>query len=364
MKRLIKAVIIALAVVGLTVAGYLAFDSMDKQAATAHLQADGLPTIKDGWQGNPIDQKGRFMNYEYPYMPRVIDILKWKVVDGNKFKEEKISDQHRVEVQDPSAFLASNDDGIMWMGHASFFLRLNGVSIVTDPVFGDPTFLKRFVAVPSPLEKIKAVDVILISHDHRDHLDEDSIKGLTAKFPNATIVAGLRSEEILREWAPSNPISTLGWFQQIADLNGLRITFVPVRHWSRRGLLDTNWRLWGGFVIEGTPSKIYFGGDSGYGRHYREVGEMFPNIDYFLVGIGAYEPRWFMEPNHNSPAEAVKGFKESGAKTLIPMHYGTFDLSDEPPGRPLEALMDAAREKGVADRVKPLAIYGSVTFSR
>ena len=117
-------------------------------------------------------------------------------------------------------------------------------------------------------------------------------------------------------------------------------------------------------MIEGAMTKIYFGGDSGYGRHYREVGEMFPNIDYFLVGIGAYEPRWFMEPNHNSPAEAVKGFKDSGAATLIPMHYGTFDLSDEPPGRPLDALMDAAREEGVAERVRPLAIYGSFTFSR
>lgn len=304
------------------------------------------------------------MNDEFPYVPRLADILKWKVVDGNRFKESKREDKRRVEVMDPSAFLAGHEDGIMWMGHASFFIRIDGVSILTDPVFGEPTFLKRFVPVPSPIESISNVDLILISHDHRDHLDEESIRQLGAKFPKATIVAGLRSEELIREWTPSNTIRTLGWFQQAVETGSVKLTFVPVRHWSRRGLTDTNWRLWGGYVIEGSRQKIYFGGDSGYGRHYREVGELFSGIDYFLIGIGAYEPRWFMEPNHNSPAEALKGFQDAGAKTLVPMHYGTFDLSDEPPAEPLESLLNEATRLGVKDRVKPLAIYGSIPLER
>jgi len=118
--------------------------------------------------------------------------------------------------------------------------------------------LKAFVALLllSGRHWAYPVGAAFVSHDHRDHLDEDSIKALAAKFPNATIVAGLRSEEILHEWAPSNPVSTIGWFQQIADLQGLKITFVPLRHWSRRGLFDTNWRLWGGFVIEGAMDLI------------------------------------------------------------------------------------------------------------
>ena len=362
MKRWAARVGIALLAAAAVVAGVLAYSSMDHQTLTTRKKQNDLFTIKPGWEGNPVDQKGRFMNDEFPYVPRMLDVLKWKVVDGNKFKDEKNADQRRVEVLDPSEFLAGTGDGIMWMGHASFFIRIDGVSILTDPVFGDPSFLKRFVPAPSPIEKIKAVDLILISHDHRDHLDEDTMKALGVKFPDATIVAGLGSEELLADWMPSNPVRTLGWFQQIADVKNLRLTFVPVRHWSRRGLFDTNERLWGGFVIEGASRRIYFGGDSGYGRHYREVGELFPGIDYFLVGIGAYEPRWFMEPNHNSPAEAVKGFQEAGAKVLIPMHYATFDLSDEPPGRPLEMLIDSAKEQGLSDRVQPLPIYGYVTF--
>jgi L-ascorbate metabolism protein UlaG (beta-lactamase superfamily) len=194
-------------------------------------------------------------------------------------------------------------------------------------------------------------------------MDEGTIRSLAEKFPGATIVAGLRSDELLRGWAPSNPIQTIGWFQQVAGIKGLRISFVPVRHWSRRGLMDTNWRLWGGYVIEGREQKIYFGGDSGYGRHYREVGELFPGIDFFLIGIGAYEPRWFMEPNHTTPAEALRGFVDSGAKALIPMHYGTFDLSDEPPGDPLANLLKEADAAGIRDRLRPLAIYESIPLS-
>ncbi|HTH38555.1 MAG TPA: MBL fold metallo-hydrolase, partial [Pyrinomonadaceae bacterium] len=159
------------------------------------------------------------------------------------------------------------------------------------------------------------------------------------------------------EWkTPSNPIKTAGWFQQYDTGGPVKIYFVPVRHWSRRGLFDTNERLWGSFVIQCDAATIYFGGDSGYGRHYREIGELFPSIDYFLLGIGAYEPRWFMEPNHNNPGDVVKAFRDSGARALVPMHYGTFDLSDEPPGQPLKFLLNEAEATGVRDRVRVLAI--------
>lgn len=360
MRRWATRVALILILFGAAIAALVAIDAGDSPSLSGNMKQEDLPIIKSGWQGNPTDQKGRFMNDELPYLPRLVDVIKWKLLQGNQFRYAKASDTRRVEVRDPSAFLASNDDGIMWMGHASFFIRIDGVSIVTDPVFGEPPFLKRFVPVPLPLDSIKNIDLILISHDHRDHLDEATIKDITAKFPDATIVAGLRSEDVLRDWAPSNQIRTIGWFQQLTEVKGIRISFVPTRHWSRRGLADTNWRLWGAFVIEGSKQKIYFGGDSGYGRHYGEVGEMFPNIDFFLVGIGAYEPRWFMEPNHNTPAEALKGFQDAGAKTLIPMHYGTFDLSDEPPSAPLETLLKEADLNGVREHMKPLAIYESI----
>ena len=331
------------------------------QVLTKYEKNDELPVIKAGWQGNPVDQKDRFMNDEHPFVPKMTDVLKWKA-GGNKFKHEKENDKERLEVKDPSEFLASERDGILWLGHASFFLRLNGVSILTDPIFGNPPLVSRFVEVPSPLEKLKAVDYILLSHDHRDHTDETTLRAVTKKFPGATMLAGLKMDDILNEWkTPSNRLMTAGWFQQFKTGDDrVKFFFLPVRHWSRRGFFDTNYRLWGGFVIQTEKATIYFAGDSGFGRHYRETAELFPKIDYFLIGIGAYEPRWFMEPNHNTPAEALRAFQEAGARMLIPMHYGTFDLSDEPPSWPLKTLIKEAEDAGLREHIRPLAINESI----
>ncbi|HJU61873.1 MAG TPA: MBL fold metallo-hydrolase, partial [Candidatus Binatia bacterium] len=267
----------------------------DSQVLSGHTRNEELPTIKPGWPGNAVDQHGRFINHEFPFLPKTLDLLKWQL-GRNKFAEEKKDDRERLGVRDPSEFLASERDGLLWLGHASFFIRLGGIALLTDPVFGDPTFVTRYIDVPSPLEKIRQVDYILLSHDHRDHMDETTLTAIAQKFPNARFLAGLRSEGVLSDWkTDSNPVTTAGWFQQFATSNhNVRIFFLPVRHWSRRGLFDTNWRLWGGYIIQSEKATIYFGGDSGYGKHYRETGELFPEIDYFLIGIGAYEPRWFM----------------------------------------------------------------------
>ena len=112
-----------------------AWTETDKAVLKGYKQNSELRTIKEGWPGSPVDQRDRFMNDEYPFLPSMMDLLKWKV-GGNSFKEEKESDTWRIEVKDPRAFLSSNDDGILWLGHASFFIRLNGVSILTDPIFG------------------------------------------------------------------------------------------------------------------------------------------------------------------------------------------------------------------------------------
>ncbi len=332
----------------------------DEQVISGRIKNDDLAVIKAGWEGNAVDQRGRFMNDEFPFLPKTRDLLAWQL-GRNKFRDEKRGDTNRLAVRDPAAFLASEDDGILWLGHASFFIRLNGVSILTDPIFDTPSFVRRWVEVPSQLDQIRRVDHVLLSHDHRDHTDEASLKKIAAKFPNATFIGGLRMDDILNEWkTPENPVKTAGWFQKVETGGPVNFYYVPVRHWSRRGLFDTNKRLWGGFVIESNSTTIYFGGDSGYGRHYRETAELFPKIDYFLIGIGAYEPRWFMEPNHNNPDDVIKAFKDIGGRTLVPMHYGTFDLSDEPPGQPLQLLLAAAETAGIRDQVRVLAINEAI----
>lgn len=361
-KWLIRIGLAILIIIG-TLFVIAAWSQADKAALTSYTRNDELQTVKPGWPGTPVDQKDRFINHEFPFLPSAADLLKWKL-GGNSLETEKANDTSRLEVKDPREFLTSGEDGIVWLGHASFYIRLNGVGILTDPVFGEPPLIDRFVPVPSPLENIPQVDYILLSHDHRDHMDETTLRAIAQKFPNARFLAGLRSEDVLNEWkTPTNAVGTAGWFQEFAlGDDRVQIYFLPVRHWSRRALFDTNWRLWGGYVIKSETATIYFGGDSGYGRHYSEAGELFPNIDYFLIGIGAYEPRWFMEPNHNNPSDVMKAFIDSGARFLVPMHYGTFDLSDEPPGEPLRLLTAEAEKNGVKDRLRPVAINGSLLF--
>jgi L-ascorbate metabolism protein UlaG (beta-lactamase superfamily) len=332
-------------------------EKTDHQSLVTRSKNDELKTIKPDWQGNAVDQRDRFMDESHPYIPSMFKVAKWKI-GGNPLKDEKEQDTWRLEVKDPGQFLDSNADGIMWLGHASFYIRARGKAFLIDPVFGDHLFLRRCVPVDSQLDRIRQVDYVLISHDHRDHMDEGSLRSIATKFPNATFIAGLRSEDVLKEWtAPSNRVITAGWYQQI-DVGDpdVKIYFLPARHWSRRSLLDTNWRLWGSYIIQIGDKILYFGGDSAYSEHFAELGEMFPKIDYFIVGIGAYEPRWFMEQIHKNPEEAVRGFVESKAAVLIPMHYGTFDLSDEPPSWPLKQLTEAAEKAGVSDRLRPLAI--------
>lgn len=363
MKRflIVIAKVFAVILIGLGTAIFI--NELDKAVIVKYAVNEQLPTVKADWQGTPVDEKDRFVNYEFAFLPKMSDVLKWQF-SGNPQKEEKERDAERLRVLDPTEFLQSEKDGILWLGHAGFFIRLNGKAILIDAVFGKPPLVKTFVDVPSPFEKIKRIDYVLISHDHRDHADEETVKQITEKFPNAEILAGLGMKDLLDDWTPpTNKLQTAGWFQQFAlpDEN-LKIYFLPTRHWSRRALFDANKRLWGAFVIEGAGKIIYFGGDSGYGNHYKELAQMFPNIDFAILGIGAYKPRWFMQPNHNSPDDAMQAFIDSKAKNFIPMHFGRFDLSDEPPGEPLRLLNEKGREMNLTDRIKTLQIYESLDF--
>ena len=336
----------------------------DRAVVEKYVKNENLETVKPDWQGTPVDQEGRFVNAEFPFLPRVSELLRWQL-SANPFKEEKRADDWRIEVKDPTEFLSGEQNGILWLGHAGFFIRLEGVEIVVDPALGNPSFIRIQTEVPSPLDKIKNVDYLLVTHDHRDHCDDESISQIARKFPNARLLGGLGMEDLFNEWkTPSNQVQTAGWYQQFStpDETKVKIFFLPVRHWSRRGLFDTNQRLWGAFVIQGAGRTIYIGGDSGFGSHYREAGEVFPEIDYFIIGIGAYEPRWFMKPNHNSPQDAFQAFVDSRAKYLVPMHYGRFDLSDEPPGEPLRSIKTEAEKAGASARLRVLQIYESLNF--
>ncbi len=356
---------IGILVIILVLVGFVIYGEFDEAIVKSYTNDEKLETVKENFKGVPVDQKGRFVNLEYPFVPSFVNLMRWQL-GGNPQADEKANDKSPLKIFDPTDFLNSDEDGILWLGHASVLIRLKGKVILLDPVFGNPNFISRYFELPTPIEKLKRVDYVLTTHDHRDHLDEPTIRAIVEKFPNAKFLAGIGTEDVLNEWSGNeNRVRTAGWYQQFAiDDEDIKITFIPVRHWSRRGLTDTNRRLWGGYIIEGAGKTFYHGGDSGYGNHYAEMAEVFPEIDYFIIGIGSYAPRWFMKANHNNPEDAWKAFKDSKAKYLVPMHYATFDMTDEPPSEPLKRLKEAAERDGETDKIKALQIYENLKFGQ
>ncbi len=365
MKKWIFRFIGVLAIIFGAIIVFIMIGETDAAVFMKFTRNENLPTVKEDWKGTPVDQKGRFVNAEFPFLPSTIELLKWQL-GTNPQKQEKQNDNFQLKIQNPDEFLNSEKDGILWLGHASILIRLSGKIILIDPVFGKPSLIERYFELPSPIEKIKRVNYVLITHDHRDHMDEATIKEIAQRFPNAKFLFGLNSEKLLIDWiGDAKRIQTAGWYQQFSlEDKDIKITFVPVRHWSRRGIFDTNERLWGGFIIQGASRTIYHGGDSGYGSHYKEMAEVFPEIDYFIIGIGSYSPRWFMKANHNNPEDAIQAFIDSKAKILVPMHYATFNMSDEPPGEPLRRLKENVEKTNLNKRLKPLDIYESLIFEK
>ena len=307
------------------------------------------------WNGTPINEKGRFMNHEFQFVDSFRDVLKWQT-SRNPQKLEKKADTWQPEVMYNQGFIESKEDCIVWLGHASFFIRLAGVTFLIDPVLFNVSLIKRNSALPVAVSDLKGIDYILISHDHRDHCDENSLKILAANNPDAMYLTGLGLEKLLPVFTRSSNVQAAGWYQQYKTNAAVKVFYIPSRHWGRRFLTDTNRRLWGGFVIVGAGKTIYFGGDSGYGSHFKDIGEVFPSIDYCMLGIGAYKPEFFMGQSHTSPSDAVRAFKDTKAKVMIPMHYGTFDLADEPLGDPLRVLKKLESEGAIDGKLEALSV--------
>ena len=278
------------------------------------------------------------------------------MVSRNPQKQEKQLDTFRPGlVHDPS-FLRHDADCIVWLGHATFFIRLNGVNLLIDPVFFDVPLVKRYVNHAYSPALFNNLDYLLISHDHQDHCQERSIRFLVNQNHQMKILTGLNMENLLRPWSKNLSIEMAGWYQQYETHSGISIYYLPSRHWSKRGLTDENKRLWGAFLIQSKDKTIYFSGDTGYGNHFKEVKELFSTITVAIMGVGAYKPEWFMHPNHASPHDAVRGFHDMEAEIFIPMHYGTFDISDEPVGEPFRILQAFEKQNKIKGTLKPLQL--------
>ncbi|MBD7938377.1 MBL fold metallo-hydrolase [Cytobacillus sp. Sa5YUA1] len=235
------------------------------------------------------------------------------------------------------------DASITWIGHSTFFIQIEGLNIVTDPVWANRMgFGKRLTAPGIFITDLPDIDIVLISHGHFDHLDFPSIKKLKGD-PTFYVPIGLG--KIFNKRGYHN-IFEANWYDSF-KLNSLSLSFVPAQHWTKRTLTDTNTSHWGGWVIENEPHSIYFVGDTGYFRGFKEIAEKF-NIETVLMPIGAYEPEWFMKVSHINPEDAVKAYIELNGTTFIPMHYGTYHLADDT-GPEAIARLDAEWDKQQLD---------------
>ena len=298
----------------------------------------------------------RFRNLEPPYEPQPLSrVLKWAV--GDKLRGKRRWSPKRfpeMKVVEPDhALLASDAPSLTWVGHATWLIRLGGHSIVTDPVWSESLGpgISRNVRPGISLEQARP-SVVLVSHNHRDHLDAPTIRRI-GPAPTYVVPAGLGPFFTRRG---ADKVIELEWWAH-TQLGGLTIHFVPSQHWSQRGPADKNETLWGGFVLEAASSSVYFAGDTAYFEGFGEIGRRFPGLAAALLPIGAYDPEWFMRVQHMNPEDAMNAFRSLGARLLCAMHWGTFKLTDEPLDEPPRLLEEIRRREQIpADRVWVAAI--------
>jgi len=227
---------------------------------------------------------------------------------------------------------------VTWIGHSTAVIEFPGLTVLTDPIwsrYASPipsAMLRRWVAPPLPLEELPAIDVILLSHNHYDHLDAATVRRLARLQPRASWFTPLGNAALLRRLGVGR-VSELDWWGE-AGLGPVQITCTPAQHFSARGLHDRNRALWGGFVVRAGGRALYFAGDTGYHPEFELIRRRLGPFDVLLLPIGAYEPRWFMKTVHMNPAEALAAYHELGGGRLVPIHWGTFKLTDEPMDEP------------------------------
>jgi len=257
-----------------------------------------------------------------------------------------------------------------WMGHSAVLLQYAGATVFTDPMLGrraSPLPLlgpARETPVPVDRRDLPMIDVVVLSHNHYDHLDRGSVKWLHRRDrPLFICPPGVGAH--LRGWLRGVRVVELDWGES-ADLDavGLRIHATPACHFSRRTLSDGNRALWASFYLEplGESPSVYFAGDSGYAPHFADVRERHGAPDLALMPIGAYEPRWIMKPVHLNPEEAVRASLDVGARIVLGTHWGTFILTDEPMDEPPARFLAEAARLGLAGaRVVPVGGMLEVT---
>ena len=317
------------------------FDEAAWHARVTETDADALyaPHKKDGVFFNPWLAMGK---------KGFLTLLRWRLAPDQDYTDAEKQFLPKV-IPDPVERIraAGDKDFIFWVGHTTFFMRINGRYWLTDPMFSDRALLPKRRTPPGiTIDEILAITdqiTCVIIHNHYDHLDERSIRALP-DFTRFFVPLGLK--EFIIDLGKSD-VTEMDWWESKDMEDGTRLVCTPMQHWSRRFGQGFDTTLWASFLIKAPEVSVYVVGDSGYFKGYREIGSRFPGIDYALIPTTAYHPRWFMHYAHMNIDEAVRAFNDLGASVFIPTQWGVFPLGDEPAGYPGLDLQRTIAEKNL-----------------
>jgi L-ascorbate metabolism protein UlaG (beta-lactamase superfamily) len=280
-----------------------------------------------------------------PVVPKsLLGVIKWQLQGSRKKWPDWVENQAKAE---PRAAASEEEVVATFINHATYLLQFQKTNILIDPVFSQRTSPlqwlgpKRVRAPGLLLKDLPRIDLILITHNHYDHMDIPALKELHQKF-QAPIVTPLGNASILRN-EKIHDVEEFDWWESYQN-DELKVTLTPAQHWSARGVSDRFKALWCGFYIETAKRKIFWAGDTGYGPHFIEIQKKLGTPDLSFLPIGAYEPRWFMKDMHMNPEDAVRAHLDLKTPLSIGMHFGTFQLTDEALEDPEKALEEAKKK--------------------
>lgn len=337
--------IIIINIVGLLVIGGILFINLSPQFGANSTNQQKINYEKSGHYSD-----GVFHNQNRAKLAMNFSEMGKSLVDLIKGDPNRQPDFDLPVIILDSLDIVNNPDSLTrltWFGHSTFLVEIDGKKILIDPMFGETPSPVPFIgtkryskSLPIEIEKLPTIDAVIISHDHYDHLDYESIKKLKDKVEK--FYTPLAVGNHLISWGVEEAkVTELNWWDE-TTFKELKFVCTPAQHFSGRGLTDRNSTMWASWIIEGNQNKIYFSGDSGYGTHFKEIGDKYGPFDIALMECGQYNKRW--ETIHMFPEQSAQGAMELNAKTIMPIHWGAFTLALHSWTDPIERVTKKAKE--------------------